>query len=216
MSTKFEKLSMLCLLFVAVNIQAQEFNFGVSTGVDVTNIRVSNSTTIAYLEYNPMIAFNLNAFAAYRSAGFWGITAEPGFIRKGAKETVVYSAEKQEARLFLSYLQLPLLVDFYLTRKLSLSVGPEFAYLMSAKVNYDGKFTDISYAYDNKFEVSGMAAINYTILPKVDIALRYSHGFTKTTQIDFTDIHNEPLGHVKEYNQYLQLLLRARIFSTRQ
>ncbi|NCA86467.1 MAG: PorT family protein [Clostridia bacterium] len=216
MRAKIKKLMMLSLLFIAINIQAQEFNFGLSSGADITNIRLSGSMSDKYVEYKPTVAFNLNAFAAYRSAGFLGITAEPGFIFKGAKVTDVYSTEKHKARWIFPYLQLPLLADFYLTDKLYLSVGPEFSYMIAAKIYYDAKFTDISYAYDNKFEVSGMAAINYTILPKVDIALRYSHGFTKTTQIDFTDIHNEPLGHVKEYNQYLQLLLRARIFSTRQ
>jgi hypothetical protein len=126
------------------------------------------------------------------------------------------AVEKYEAYLYLFYFQLPLLVDFYLTDKLFLSVGSEFAYLVSAKGKDDDEKVDFYDYYDKKFEVSGMVAINYTILPKVDIALRYSHGFTKTTDIDFTDNHGVPIGGIKEYNQYLQLMVRARMFSTRQ
>ncbi|MDD2632634.1 MAG: porin family protein [Bacteroidales bacterium] len=216
MRTKIKKLSMLCLLFIAINIQAQEFNFGLSAGVDVTNVRLSNSCTYYSVQYDPMIAFNLNAFAAYRSAGFWGITAEPGFIRKGAVMSVAYNLEKHETHLRLNYIQLPVLADFYITKKLSLSVGPEFAYLLSAKVHYDGNNTDISDGYDPKFEVSGMAAINYTILPRIDIALRYSHGFTTISEMEFTNEMGEPTGEAKEKSQYLQLMVRARIFSSRQ
>ena len=213
MIAKIKKLSVLGLLLIAINSQAQEFNFGASAGVDVTNIRLSNSCTYYLVQYDPMVAFNLNAFAAYRSASFWGITAEPGLIRKGAIISGAYDLEKHESHLRLNYIQLPLLADFYITKKLFLSVGPEFAYLMSAKVNNDGNTADISNAYDNKFEVSGMAAISYTILPRVDIALRYSHGLTTISEMEFTNEMGEPVGEAKEKNQYLQLMVRARIFS---
>ena len=124
-----------------------------------------------------------------------------------------YDPEKYKSQLRLNYIQLPLLAEFYITKKLFLSVGPEFAYLMSAKVNNDGNKTDVSNGYNPKFEISGMAAINYAIFPRVDIALRYSHGFTTTSEISFTDIHGQPCGEAKEKNQYLQLMVRARIFN---
>jgi hypothetical protein len=213
MIAKIKKLSMLCLLFVAVSTQAQEFNFGASAGVDVSNIRVSKTSSFDVVDYDPMVAFNLNAFAAYRSASFWGITAEPGFIRKGAILSVAFDPEKYESQFRLNYIQLPLLADFYLTKRLFLSVGPELAYLISAKVNYDGNTTDISNGYDPKFELSGMAAISYAILPRVDIALRYSHGFTTISEMEFTNETGEPIGEAKEKNQYLQLVVRARIFN---
>jgi hypothetical protein len=214
MIAKIKKLSVLCLVFFAVNTQAQEFNFGASAGVDVSNIRVSNTCTYYLVQYDPTLAFNLNGFAAYRSASFWGITAEPGFIRKGAISSVAFAAEGDESHLRLNYIQLPLLADFYLTKKLYLSVGPEFAYMVSAKAKDDDDKVDFYSHYDKKIEISGMAAINYTILPKVDIALRYSHGFTTTSEISFTDIYGQPCGEAKEKNQYLQLMVRARIFST--
>jgi hypothetical protein len=212
MIAKIKKLLVLCLVFIAFNTQAQEFNFGASAGVDVSNIRVFNSSPYDIIEYDPMVAFNLNVSAAYRSASFWGITAEPGFIRKGAILTFAYDLEKYESQFRLNYIQLPLLADFYITKKLFLSVGPELAYLISATVNYDGNTADISNVYDNKLEVSGMAAINYAIFPRVDITLRYSHGFTTISKMEFTNEMGEPVGEAKEKNQYLQLMVRARIF----
>ncbi|MDD3525498.1 MAG: porin family protein [Bacteroidales bacterium] len=216
MRTKIKKLSMLCLLFIAINIQAQEFNFGLSAGVDAANIRISNSTQLDLTKADPMIAFNLNAFAAYRSAGFWGITAEPGFIQKGANITISSYPKDFESRMQLNYIQLPLLADFHLTDKLFLSVGPEFAYLVSAKARNDDEKVDFYDYYDKKFEVSSMAAINYTVLPRIDIALRYSHGFTTISEMEFTNEMGEPTGEAKEKSQYLQLMVRARIFSSRQ
>jgi hypothetical protein len=79
MKTIIKKPMMLCLLFVVVNIQAQEFSLGLSAGADITNIRITNSSSIDFVDYDPVLSFNLNAFAAYRSAGFLGVTVEPGF-----------------------------------------------------------------------------------------------------------------------------------------
>ncbi len=80
----------------------------------------------------------------------------------------------------LMYLQLPLLVDLYITKKLFVSIGPEFAYLINAKAKSKDQSADIKDWYENTFELSGMIGVNYNIFERFDIGLRYSHGLTYT------------------------------------
>jgi len=199
------------ILILNTNLYAQEFKFGLVGGLDLANSRLTNKPNIYSRVYYPMISFNINGFVGYKSAGFWGISLEPGYIQKGGVQQYNKEDKDDDVRFQMNYLQLPLLVDFYLGKKFSISVGPEFAYLISVKVKSKDLSNDISNFYDNNFEISGNIGINYNIHKHFDIGLRYNLGLTYTTKIIWSEETGIPIDESKEYNQYFQFLVRFKI-----
>lgn len=201
------------IIFSESILHAQNFKFGLLTGFDIANARLTNKPDIEgdLRIYYPMISFNANGYIGFRSARFWGLSVEPGFIQKGGVQLMNKEDKKDDLKFKLNYIQIPILADFYLTNKLFISIGPELAYMLNAKVKSKDNSNDISDIYDNDFEISGLIGINYNIIKKLDIALRYSHGLSYTMKIIWRGDFGDYLGKSKEYNQYFQLLVRLKI-----
>jgi hypothetical protein len=195
-----KKLLILIFLIIisCLKINAQEFRFGFLAGFDFTRIHnIWGMNVHEYGRYDPMVSFNINGYIGFKSSEFWGFSFEPGFIQKGGILENKYLFQEQRQRVENNYIQLPVLADFYLTQKVFLSVGPEFAFWLNSPSN------------GNKFEVSGLAGLNYQITKKIDVGLRYSHALTysvKTEEIYF----DYGLISKKQYNQYLQLIVRFK------
>jgi hypothetical protein len=211
---KTKKITSLVLgLLLAIGLNAQEFNFGITAGFDIANARLTNkpSSYGAYRTYYPLTAFNINAHFGFKSNSFWAITTEPGFIQKGGVIRYDDNYRDKDAKLISNYIQFPVLIDFYLTKKLSLSIGPEFAYMIGTKAKSKENSKDITDLYDNKFEISGLIGINYSVFKYIDLGLLYNHGLTYTQIISFTDDTGTKVGEGKVYNQYFQLFVRFKI-----
>ncbi|WP_321368305.1 porin family protein [uncultured Draconibacterium sp.] len=206
---KFSLLIMLLFVLPITN-NAQDFKFGGLTGITASKIYFNNKPSDFYEETDALTAFNINAFAKYKSASFWGVAIEPGFIQKGYRTNITWGFIQGSAKVRLNYIQLPILAELYLSDKLYFSLGPELAYLLNAKYNMEGK-TDITDIYDNRFELSGLIGVNYNIYKNFDIGLRYNRGLTKTTGIIFMNETGEYMDEAKEYNQYLQIIVNFTI-----
>ena len=202
------------MIFISMlNINAQNFKFGVLAGFDIANSQLINKPDVEGFTrmYYPMITFNVNGYAGYRSNRYWGFSIEPGFIQKGGVLKNDKDIEDDDTRFQANYIQMPILVDFYLTDKFFLSLGPEIACMVNARANSKNLSYDISNFYDHVLELSGLFGINYSIMKNIDLGIRYNHGLTHITKVGFTNETGEPLGEMKEYNQYFQLIVRCKI-----
>lgn len=184
---------------------SQNFKFGLVAGFDIANAHLTNKP-YGFGDnqvYYPMIAYNFNGYIGYKKSEVWGLSIEPGFIQKGGRQ----KSSDDYIRFNLNYLQLPILFDYYVVDKFYISIGPELSYLINAKV----KSNDITDLYDRRFELSCLVGINYKIIDKLDIGLRYNHGLTYTSKITWTNEFGESIGVSKDFNQYLQLVLKLKI-----
>lgn len=200
-------------LILFSNTNAQDFKFGILSGFNVANAQLTNKPDIEGVSriYYPLISITTNGYFSYLSSGVWGLSAEPGFIQKGGKIQNQQDNRDDDIKFKLNYIQLPILADFYLSDKIFLSVGPEFAYLINAKIKTKDFANDITDNYDNHFEISGLIGVNYNILENFDIGLRYNHGLTYTWKVTYTDDAGYEMGEMKEYNQYFQFIVRFKI-----
>ena len=207
------------ILLPGLNLKAQKINYGIQAGYVYANAHVRKDNEYATRVFYPMHSFNINGTIEYRFPGAWGISIEPGYIRKGGVvDPDTYNWERFD--LQLNYIQLPLLVNRYFTEKLFLSFGPEFAYL----INKDGnskyleeefsrfKFTSFK---ENALEISALIGVNYSITKKIDLGLRYNHSLTNFSVVSWRNPRYPPgagyMGHSDAYNQYLQFLFRYKI-----
>ena len=206
------KLFSICFLIAVsvLKIYPQEFKFGLIAGIDISYPKRTNPNLTPRSYYNHMITYNFNGYVAYKSKGFWGFSLEPGYIRKGGNKSSYTSFSSgiswpQFSNDFtipyhLDYFQVPVLFDVYVTKKIFVSLGHEFAWLVDATKEYTNGETVSLSEYNKDLELSGLIGLNYNIIKNLDVGLRYSRGLSNT--IDSEDL--------TEYNQYLQLLLRFK------
>ena len=198
---------------VISNITAlsQNFKFGIVAGLDIAKSRYSKipNAFSGSQSYNPMIAYNFNGYIGYKKSDSWGFSIEPGFIQKGGKQKI---SNETYVRLNLNYLQLPILLDYYIFKKLYISLGPELSYLHSAKLKSKEISNNITDSIYKRFELSGIIGLNYKITDYFDIGIRYNHGLTYTSKISWFDDSGKDLGESNEYNQYVQLNVEYKIF----
>jgi len=197
------------LLFASYRLYSQDFKFGFLVGMDITKSYLKDLPDNSEAsEFYPMISYNLNGYIGYKTAGIFGISVEPGFIQKG----YIQKNEGSNLRFQLNYLQMPVFAEIHITDKLFLSAGPEIACLLNVKINTTsdkGKITD---EYDaRKFEISGIAGLNYEITDKLGTGLRYSRGLSYTRELNYTDANGHLIANPKEFNQYIQLIVRYKI-----
>ncbi len=207
-------LPLVCfLLLLNANLKAQKFQYGLVGGVDVSNIRVTNIPIVdeSIKPYFSMISYNLNGYVGYKSSGFWGVSAEPGFIQKGGNQKYTHLGNLIDVRFQFNYIQLPIYVDFYIHKRWSISVGPEFAYLVHANVKATDISNDISLQNFDRFELSGSIGVNFKINQHFDIGLKYNHSFTSFDEITWANVWGYPIGESNEYHFYLQALVRYKI-----
>ncbi len=198
---------------LGLKLEAQDIKFGFLAGLVVTNARVTNKPEIHndYRVFYPMYSFNINGYIEYKFSKNWGISAEPGFIRKGGIVRFGLNHYMSSIKLSLNYVQMPLLINFYFSDKFFVSLGPEFAYLINSEENLPSTATGLSQFNENAFEISVMIGLNYSLSKKIDIGLRYNHGLTYNSIITWTDVYGPPIGQSKVYNQYFQFILRFKI-----
>ena len=210
MKTKtIQTLLIAAFITLTGSVQAQKISYGVLGGIDLMSNQVTNSAirSIPAPDINPSLSFNANAFVEYKSSGIWGVSVEPGFIRKGGYDEVGTAEYNTDVSLILNYLNMPLLLNVYLGDKFYLSCGPELAVLLKGQSKISGSRFDIGQLYSRKLEASAQVGLNYSLTEHFDLGLRYNHDLTYTSKwIDYpTDEQS------KEYNQYLQFIVKFRL-----
>ncbi len=214
------------MLLPGLGLLAQSINYGIQAGYVYAIAHATRDCYIATRLFYPMHSFNINGTIEYRFHGAWGIAAEPGFIRKGSVVDGDNHHLYRRFNLHLNYLQLPILANFYWTDRFFISIGPELAYL----INKDGNVPSLSDDYtpyqkevyiiftpfeENAFEISGLIGVNYSITKKIDLSFRYNHSFTYFAETPWFNHRyppeEGPMGYSKDYNQYLQFIIRYKI-----
>lgn len=205
------------ILTSASVLQAQKFYVGLQTGLDISTKHISNKDDFTEEKkiYSPLTMFNVNAYLGFKSNSFWGLSIEPGFIRKGGQrndltlqiDDMLFAY--QDVKYISNFIQLPLMVDFYITDKLFLSVGPEFDLFLSSKQESQDLSFDTSGEHD-KLDISAGASAGYSITKNFDVRLLYNHSIASSSNFYWFDGTGLMVGISKQYYQYIQLGLRFK------
>ncbi len=230
--------ALFALIFLSfTTIEAQGLSYGVIIGTDVSLMKMRNvPKDIEYTSmYAPILGFNVNGFISYKSKSFWGISLEPGFIRKGGVQLFDYMnshnmAIHYKVRNEFNSLELPVLFDIYLNEKLYMSAGFEFEYRLSEKAIMTDQVTwndqsffvakvlenhvladDILPDDNNRLSYSGLVGLHYNINRKFDLGLRYGIGLKELIHVSWLDHYGDSFGESNVFNNYLQLILKIRL-----
>jgi len=224
---------LITTLLLCVETNAQELKYGIMAGPNLVSMSLSNASGDGFhYDSSPDITYNVNGFMELRSDSWWGISLEPGFIRKGGLLDLTYSKgtkkiSSQNSRLY-SNVELPVLLNIDLNQKFYLSAGIELDYTVSSSLNNQYRTIAMSYIpagststqygtstsssivllpnLNNKLSCSAILGVSYRFNDTYDICLRYGLGLTKLTTVNLIDNINN-----STYCNYLQLALKYNI-----
>ncbi len=162
--------SLAVVAVVALSASAQNIQFGVKGGLNMSNI--SNTG----LDSKAKIGFNVGVTADYQVSKDLYVLSGLEYITKGEK----YKIEGGDASLNLAYMQLPIHAGYKISiaddTRLVLHAGPYLAYALSAKTKVGSKKTNIIDDM-NRFD-AGLGVGAKAELGKISVGLGVDYGLT--------------------------------------
>ncbi len=198
----------LLILFLCFSVTLGAQDIGLQAGFVLSNVKspkiIAPNGDVPEIDHQ--VSFAVNAYLGLMTDRKVSISAEPGYIVKGAYWENYAHTESDNYRLRLHYLQIPVLANINIYKKFFVSLGPEIAYLLNAAVDPEGGIADNF--YDNKIEFSALLGLGYKINEHLYIGGRYNLGLSPISTITFFDFSGNAEKTESEYNRYAQIFLR--------
>ena len=82
----------------------------------------------------------------------------------------------------LSYVNVPVVLKYYLVQGLNIQVGPQFGFVVDDKISFDNIAEGAEEAYDaNSFDTSGVVGLGYDFPFGIRVDARYNFGLTEVS-----------------------------------
>lgn len=150
----------ICATFAA---QAQKLSFGVKGGLNVASLSDVNGSA--------KLSGHIGGFANFRFTN-WAIQPELLFSGQGAQD-VLFDDDKWA----LSYINIPVLFQYYFLPEFYAEAGPQMGFLVSAKAKNDGVSVDIKDSFKT-VDIGSAIGAGYKFPIGVGVYARYNFGFT--------------------------------------
>ncbi|MBA0884120.1 porin family protein [Flavobacterium undicola] len=163
----------IMLLSITSLLQAQSIRFGIKGGINYANqngtsITVNSknfNTTEAITSYHAGLVSEIKLFDRF------AIQPELLYSTQGA----TYKNVAEEFKNELGYLSIPVLAKIYLSKSLSLEVGPQASFLLSERNDFD-------YKNSETFEFAAVGGLGLNITKNLFIQARYGLGLTEASK----------------------------------
>jgi hypothetical protein len=185
--------------FVAGIVNAQ-FNIGLKGVINVSSIKIEGKSSDA------KIGFAGGPYAEYYLTTQLGITAELLYNEKGGREVV----SGTEIKTNLNYLSVPVLFYFEPIRNFKLGLGPELAFLLTAKAKADSMSSVDIKKYFESFDKALAFGGAYSF-GRMGITARYVAGFNQETTVSFDDMGGGEAIKQSLRNNVIQIAVSLRL-----
>jgi opacity protein-like surface antigen len=146
-----------------------QFQLGYKLGLNISTIK----NAVFGDKYNSHVSINTGLVADYEINKKYFLQAEILVSKKGFSNLLIPSGTTAQQ---LNYISVPVLFGYSPFKKISLLIGPEFNYLISA---YSGSAkTDDTNSFQ-KFDIGLDAGVSYNFYKVLSLELRYNYGLSK-------------------------------------
>ena len=167
------------ILMQSGHVMGQESKrIGIRAGLNLANnIALSDGKRVDD-DHSYRAALHIGITSRFNLANKFSLNPEILYSKKG------YKQESESVVIHYNYVNLPLLVGYNLGEKFTLQTGPEFGYLISAKMDSDGEQIDLIELYEafdidvKRLELGLTIASSYKLTDNLSIAVRYVHGIS--------------------------------------
>lgn len=181
--------------------------FGLSGGVGFSNFNYSTLNGLSVFSKDPIMSYNINGYMGIRPSEKFGLSFEPGYSRRGGKVGLLPELIPIQGSWKMEYFQIPALLDFYLSDRISVSLGPELSWRLDSNADFLGL---ISESLDKKFSAGILAGVQVAVHPNVDVGLRYHRTLTPVATLNLPEIGGVFQPSISMLNQNVQFMARYR------
>ncbi len=162
------------ILFMGTTAFSQELDLGIKAGANFANITdasgLSNKT-----------GFQAGVFGGIKFTDKVGIQADLLYSQQGA--------EFDFGKFDLTYLNVPVVLKYYLIQGLNIQAGPQFGFIVDDDILIDlGDVTADAKA--ESFDLSGVVGAGYDFPFGIRLDARYNFGLTDVSKMSGTDGKN--------------------------
>ncbi|MGC4023119.1 MAG: porin family protein [Cyclobacteriaceae bacterium] len=195
-------------------------DFGMKAGWNVTGLELNSGGKLVGLTYNNRSGYHIGGYASFRFKKF-AVQPELIYSRQGQNFTTPnYSNLNSD----LKYINIPVIIKYYLVGGLNLQVGPQFGFLASAKgdlmqVDNAGNISATTRGQDLKSYLKGTdlsigigAGID---IHRVNLTIRYNIGVSDINTHSGSSYPNgvQPsFSTAKTQNQVVQFSVGYRFY----
>jgi hypothetical protein len=157
--------------------QAQDISFGVKGGLNVA--------TMTDIDASSKISGHIGGFANFKFKKTWAIQPELLFSGQGAKADL----PGDDLKYALSYINIPVLFQYYFLPEFYAEAGPQLGFLVSSKYKRGG--TSVETDGFKTVDIGSAIGVGYKFPIGVGVYARYNFGFT-----DLIDGNPDPRNSV--------------------
>ncbi|QSB28139.1 porin family protein [Flavobacterium sp. CLA17] len=168
-----KKILLAAVLFIATSatIQAQLLQIGAKAGVNFASQTGDASLNGVAFDKDGITSYHVGVVAEIKLLEKFSIQPELLYSTQGA----TYKNAVNEFKNELGYLSIPVMAKIYMTKSLSLEVGPQASFLLSEKNDFDVKDAET-------FEFGVNAGLGLKITKNIFVQARYGLGLTEASK----------------------------------
>ena len=148
-----------------------QFQLGYKLGLNISTIK----NAVSGDKYNSHVSINTGLIADYEINKKCFLRAEILVSKKGFSNLLIPSGTTAHQ---LNYISVPVLFGYSPFKKISLLIGPEFNYLISAYSKAGSTKTEETNNFQ-KFDLGLDAGVSYNFYKVLSLELRYNYGLSK-------------------------------------
>lgn len=164
----------LLVVFVALGAMtyAQSFSFGPTVSISMTNLSVAGLGGRP-ISNEPRPGVSVGMFVKYRTPGIFALQAEVQYATQGSR--FKFDDATQSGNLRLGYINVPVLMKFYIVDGLNIEVGPQVGFLLDSKFKEASKIFRAGTEF-RKVDFSVDAGVGYDFPIGFNLGIRYNIG----------------------------------------
>lgn len=173
---------LLVLLFVGFYTNAQNFSFGFKGGYNLAGIQGDNANGIKMRH-----GFHLGVMSEVELTSKFSIQPELIYSQQGAKDNaafiysdIIFADSKLEARY--NYLNVPIMAKYYVVKGLSIELGPQVGFLLSAEQKDEGQIIEVKDRLKS-IDFGVNFGIGYKFSNGLNFGLRYNAGLSNINDV---------------------------------
>ena len=205
----------LLVFFVATistSTASAQINLGVKGGLNIVSIDFASSNN-NFTQSGFRLSYHAGIYEQYNVSDKFSIRVEQLYSNKGVLFASSFNIPAVRTNINLNYLSLPILAKYRIWDQLSVMLGPEVSYLLSAKSRSADHRSDVGFIYDRKIDLGIATGLGYQVSKNVEVGVRYIHGLLDVIG-DFilTDEQGNPTNiDPKSQNRTFQLSVGYRL-----
>lgn len=168
-------LSLFCI--AAVSARAQKITPGIKGGLNISDVTGINGDN--------RLSGHVGLFLHSRIDPRWAVQPEILYSGQGQQYVVL----NHEYTLALSYIQVPVMFQFYPVKQFYLEFGPQLGFLLSANVKDDNDKVEVDEDY-RKVDASIAFGAGIQVTHMLGFYARYNAGLSDITKHDNRDYFN--------------------------